>query len=65
MASLHFVIGGARSGKSAFAEQLALSRAGNGMSSRGLLKKFFSLHSLLREEWGIDETGRHGIDSPG
>ena len=33
MASLHFVIGGARSGKSAFAEQLALTRAGTGMAT--------------------------------
>ena len=33
MASLHFVIGGARSGKSAFAEQLALTRAGSGMAT--------------------------------
>ena len=33
MTSLHFVIGGARSGKSAFAEQLALTRAGTGMAT--------------------------------
>jgi len=33
MASLHFVIGGARSGKSAFAEQLALNKVGKGVAT--------------------------------